>query len=121
VVGQKILLRRHEQHVHLHHTVHVAAAENHVVEVHLFQGEGNVIFSLPADGPLQLVLGHIGQLDIAHDDAFAANRRNRKFRGNTTVSQSLADRFHARFALVSYSLFVGTGEDLGHAEFFQFD
>jgi hypothetical protein len=75
-----VLLRGHEQEVHL--TGLGAAAQDLVVDVHDLDVEGNVLLGLPRDLLGELGLRHDGDGDLADDDALPVDADGNVTRGN---------------------------------------
>ena len=75
VVGDLVLLRRDQQHVHGALAVAVGRRQDLVVEVDVLDVEGDVLLGFPVDRLGQLLLGHRGQRDLLDDDRVARQRR----------------------------------------------
>ena len=76
VVGDLLLLRRHEQHVHRRLAAgRPAGLDDLVVEVDVLDVERDVLLRFPVDGLRDFGLGHLGNGDLLDDDGVARERR----------------------------------------------
>ena len=93
VVGDLLLLRRHEQHIHC--ALRVGAPpgiQDLVVEIDVLDVERDVLFRLPVDGLGELGFGHHRKTDFLDDDGVARERGGHLLGLERLILEQTADR-----------------------------
>ena len=99
VVGDLLLLRRDEEHVHRARGGAAALPDDLVVEVDVLDVERDVLLRLPVDGLGELLLGHLRERDLLDDDGVARERGGDVLRADVLRLEQAPDRVGDRRAI----------------------